>query len=103
MSKLNTNYIGLIEKLDKALETAIDRVLKYGCYEDVQDEDSKGGTKTSRLANTTGINDLRLLRTSLVQEFNQLGSGAKNTDSYTPNLLTLIQSGLVTCEDLNDL
>jgi anti-sigma28 factor (negative regulator of flagellin synthesis) len=94
------DYTELINKIDTIVAKLVDRVLVAGCYEDVTDVDSKGGERTSRFNNLTGLNELRLMRASLISE--QPNKGEISEDKKIINLLQAIQDGSLAIEDLND-
>jgi hypothetical protein len=97
----------LLELTDQIIEAALIYVAKNGTFVDIEDMDGKGGTKTQRLSNVTGLGEIRLLRSAIRKEMGldaQTGTGTSGPpNTGTLSLLNLIQSSHVNLEQLHNL
>lgn len=94
----------ILDLTDRIIESTLLYIDQNGTFTDVEDVDGKGGTKTQRLSNVTGLGEIRQLRTTIRRE---LGLDlAPSTDPVPGNkmgavsLLALIQEKQI---DLNQL
>lgn len=91
------NQHRLLDLTDQILEQALQYIADHGTFVDVEDIDGKGGTRTQRLSNATGLGEVRLLRSMLRREMGLDQTTATGTNQVTaigtPSFLSLIQSG----------
>ena len=96
----------ILDLTERILIEQLQYVAKHGTFVDVEDMDGKGGTKTQRLSNTTGLGEVRMIRSMARKELG-LDQPTQSSTSLpgktsTP-LLSLIQSGQITLPQINDL
>lgn len=94
----------ILDLTNRIIESTLKYIDKNGTFTDVEDMDGKGGTKTQRLSNVTGLGEIRQLRTTIRRE---LGLDLVPTTDAAPgnkmgavSLLALIQDKQI---DLNQL
>jgi hypothetical protein len=105
MDKLQQERI--LNLTNRIIESTLKYINQNGTFTDVEDMDGKGGTKTQRLSNVTGLGEIRQLRTTIRRE---LGLDlVPSTDPVPGNkmgavsLLTLIQDKQINLDQLQTL
>jgi hypothetical protein len=98
----------LIDLTEDIIRATLNRINSRGTFEDVEDLDPRGGVKTQRLSNVIGLNELRLLRSALLNEVGLQGTKLlpEESNHNQPGnfrLLELIQSGKVDHGTLTEL
>jgi hypothetical protein len=96
----------ILDLTERILIEQLQYVAKHGTFVDVEDMDGKGGTKTQRLSNTTGLGEVRMIRSMARKELglDQPTQTSTNLPGKTSTpLLSLIQSGQITLPQINDL
>lgn len=96
----------ILDLTERILIEQLQYVAKHGTFVDVEDMDGKGGTKTQRLSNTTGLGEVRMIRSMARKELglDQPIQTSTNLPGKTSTpLLSLIQSGQITLPQINDL
>lgn len=96
----------ILDLTEQILIDQLNYITSHGTFVDVEDMDGKGGTKTQRLSNTTGLGEIRMIRSMARKELGldqpNSASTSLSTKTGTP-LLTLIQSGQLLLTHLNTL
>jgi hypothetical protein len=96
----------ILDLTERILIEQLQYVVKHGTFVDVEDMDGRGGTKTQRLSNTTGLGEVRMIRSMARKELGLDQPTQSSTHlpgkTSTP-LLSLIQSGQITLPQINDL
>lgn len=94
----------LLSKVETAIDRCLDTILRQGTFTDVIDQTGEGAFKSQRLSNVIGLNELRLLRSSLRKELG-LDNTPSNIDrpGTTMPILSLIQSGSISLPQIQSL
>jgi hypothetical protein len=99
-----TNATRLLELADKILIKALEEIDRIGTYDDIEDMDGKGGTRTQRLNNCTGLGEIRLIRSMAAKELgmDQPTPSKPGTPQRLP-LLSQLQAANFTLEQLHQI
>jgi hypothetical protein len=92
---------------DRIIEDTLNRIAQDGTFRDVVDVDGKGGERTQRLSNVTGLSEIRLIRSTMRKELGldaqpEKGVAIQGTDSRV-SILTLLQNGKLELDQLKSL
>ena len=95
----------ILDLTEKILLDQLTDIAAKGTYQDVEDMDGKGGIRTQRLSNTTGLGEIRLIRSAALKELG-LDQGTNQNPKQVPSqspLFNLLQSKQITLEELQKL
>jgi hypothetical protein len=101
----------ILDLTNQILERTLEYVTRHGTFTDVEDVDGRGGTKTQRLSNVTGLGEIRLIRSTIRKELGLdvgtlPGNNTANQTGTVPGsiaLLSLIQSGRINLDQIQTL
>lgn len=96
----------ILDLTERILVEQLQYIAKHGLFVDVEDMDGRGGTKTQRLSNTTGLGEVRMIRSMARKELglDQPTPASTNQTAKTSTpLLSMIQSGQISLTHINSL